>query len=438
MGDGTTGWSSADAVAYLLGLQRHGIKLGLETMRALLAPLGNPHRAFRSLHIAGTNGKGSTAALVAAILRAAGYRVGLYTSPHLVDFRERIRIDGEEISDSALATLTARVRDAVPPGLNPTFFECTTAIAFAHFAACYVDVAVIEVGLGGRFDATNVIEPIVSCITTIARDHEAYLGRELTAIAGEKAGIIKSAVPVVVGRVEAEPAAVIARIAEAQQAPLIQIGRDYWVEGATPEACLYHGSTIARLALSCPLRGRHQLDNLACAVATVEAASARGLHVPEGAIQAGVASVQWAGRLELVGSRPHLLLDGAHNPAAAAVVAAYLADYRITAPSSKVWAIVGMMQDKDHVGFLRRLAPLVDTIVFTVPALPRAASGEQLMRALPADAPPTRIVPAVGEALREVSAAAAPDDLICVTGSLMLIGEVKAALQGQPMSPLRG
>ncbi len=431
------GMSASDAVAFLLGLQRHGIKLGLESIQALLAAIGNPHQALRVLHIAGTNGKGSTAALSASMLQAAGHRVGLYTSPHLVEFRERIRVNGADISEAALAEWTARIQAACRSTLSPTFFEFTTALALAYFAECRVDVAVLEVGLGGRFDATNVVTPLASCITTIARDHEAYLGSDLAGIAFEKAGIIKPGIPVVVGKLGPEAQAVVERVASDRAAPLVQYGHDFAIQGESPASCVYQGRE-GRRDLRCPLRGRHQLDNLACAVAAMDVLSSQGLSVTEEAIRCGVAQVHWAGRLEVVGEHPRLVLDGAHNPAAAEVLAAYLAESRQGARPMKVWAVVGMMQDKDHVSFLQRLVPHVDEVILTVPNLSRSASGEHLWAALPPDGPPVRIIPQVSEAIRTAQRLAAPDDMICVTGSLMLIGEAKAYLQGLPMSPLRG
>ncbi len=428
----------SEAVAFLLGLQRHGIKLGLDSTLSLLSAIGAPHRSMRALHIGGTNGKGSTAALAASMAQAAGYRVGLYTSPHLIDFRERIRINGVPIPESSLAELTARVRAACPPTLAPTFFEFTTALAFLYFMESKVDVAVLEVGLGGRFDATNVVVPLVSCITTVAMDHEAYLGPTLRSIAFEKAGIIKPGVPLVIGALDPEARTVVTEIAREREAPLLALGVDFQIDGPSPAACVYRTVAARAMALSCPLRGRHQLDNLACAVAVMQAASARGLAVDESAVRRGAAEVQWPGRLEVVGERPRLILDGAHNPAAATVVAAYLAESRRTVPGARVWAVVGMMQDKDHAAFFQRLLPEVDEVILTVPNLARSASSEDLRASIPSAGPPVRLIPRVSEAIRTVLRLAAPDDLICVTGSLMLIGEVKAALQGVSMSPLRG
>lgn len=312
-------------VQFLYGLQQHGIKLGLDTIRALLGRVGDPHRRYPVVHIGGTNGKGSTAAMAASILQASGHRVGLYTSPHLIDFRERIRVNGEMIPESRVIDGVEILRAASVPDLSPTFFEFTTALAFHYFAACQVDVVVLEVGLGGRFDATNVVEPLATAITTIGLDHEAYLGSTIEAIAMEKAGIIKPAVPVVLGRIGEPARRVIEARAATVGAPVFRLDRDFRCEGSSPADCRYTGFALQAEHLSCPLQGQFQLDNLACSLALIELARERGVAVTETAVRAGLQQVAWEGRLEIVGQEPTVMVDGAHNPAAAAVLAEYLA-----------------------------------------------------------------------------------------------------------------
>ncbi|HXF92674.1 MAG TPA: folylpolyglutamate synthase/dihydrofolate synthase family protein [Nitrospiraceae bacterium] len=426
------------AVEFLYGLQKHGIKLGLDNMRLLTSRLGEPQRRYRILHIGGTNGKGSTAALAAAILQAAGYRVGLYTSPHLIDFRERIRVNGELIGAAQVAELTERLRSVVQGDCSPTFFEFTTAMAMQHFADAAVDVAVLEVGMGGRYDATNIVEPLVTGITTVALDHEEYLGRTVDAIASEKAGIIKPGVPVIVGLVPAEAFTVIEAVASQRQAPVLRLNRDFRVEGKSPARFRYEGVTVRHDELSCTLEGRHQLDNAACALAMIEAAGASGLPVSEAAIRAGLRSVRWEGRLEVVEQEPTVLLDGAHNPSAAQVLADYLDRYRRDHPGSRVILVLGMMRDKDHRGFLARLLPVVDEVVLTQADIARAARADDLRRALADLIPSAHAVPPAADALALAKRLAAPSDLICVTGSLMLVGDIKALLRGCWPSPLRG
>lgn len=428
----------SSAIAYLYGLQKHGIKLGLDTMQALMARLDRPERRFRSLHIGGTNGKGSTAAMAAAVLRAAGLRVGLYTSPHLVEFRERIRVNGDMISEQQVATLAEQVQAIAAPGLDPTFFEATTAMAFLHFAAMQVDVAVLEVGLGGRFDATNVVMPEACAITTIGLDHQEYLGRTEDAIAFEKAGIIKSGVPVIIGRMGSSALAVIHRIAGERNAPVWQLGRDFSADGEETERFTYRGRRVIVRGLSCRLPGRHQLDNAACALALVEATAASLGPVRESAIREGLASVQWEGRLEVVERHPTVVLDGAHNPAAALVLAEYLAGFRARHPDARLILVLGMMRDKDHRAFVAPLEPLVSEVVLTQAALARSVPIRELRACLADWRQPVHEEPVPAEALALAKRRATDRDLVCVTGSLMLLGDIKAALRGCGLSPLRG
>lgn len=428
----------SSAIEYLYGLQKHGIKLGLETMRTLLGRLGNPERRFRSLHIGGTNGKGSTAAMAAAMLQAAGYRVGLYTSPHLVDFRERIRVNQVMIAEAQVTELTQRLRAIVQSDLAPTFFELTTAMAFLHFAESGVDVAVLEVGLGGRFDATNVVEPEACAITTIALDHQEHLGTTEAAIGFEKAGIIKSGVPVVVGRIDGPAWDVIRTTAADRGAPLMRLGKDFQAIGSGPDAFSYHSRSRRFDGLTCVLAGRHQLDNAACAVALLEAAEGRGISVNEEAVRRGLQSVQWEGRLDVLERGPVLLLDGAHNPAAAHVLAEYLAEWSATRPEARLILVLGMMRDKDHKRFVEPLHRLVSEVVLTQADMARSSSVQELREVIGSQFPLCHVAPSAADALALAKSRATAQDLICVTGSLMLVGEVKALVRGCGLSPLRG
>ncbi len=425
-------------VQFLYGLQQHGIKLGLETIRALLGRVGDPHRRYPVLHIGGTNGKGSTAAMAASILQASGHRVGLYTSPHLIDFRERIRVNGVMIPESGVIHGVDMLRAASAPDLAPTFFEFTTALAFHYFAECQVDVVVLEVGLGGRFDATNVVEPLAVAITTIGLDHEAYLGSTIEAIAMEKAGIIKTGVPVVLGRIGELARRVIEDRASAVGAPVFRLERDFRCEGSSPADCRYTGLGLEVEQLGCPLQGRFQIDNLACSLALIELARKSGMTVPETAIRAGLQQVAWEGRLEIVGEEPTVMVDGAHNPAAATVLAEYLAEWKHRRPAARVSLIVGMMRDKHPREFLAPLLPLADRLILTQADLPRAATGSELRLLLGDDAPSAQVAPTPSDALAAAKQSAAASDLICVTGSLMLVGEIKALLRGDSLSPVRG
>ena len=428
----------ASAVSYLYNLQKHGIKLGLDTMTALVGRLGMPQARYGTLHIAGTNGKGSTAAMVAAILQKAGYRVGLYTSPHLIDFRERIRVNGEMISEAEVARLTDLLRGLCEPDLSATFFEYTTAMAVQYFADSQVDLAVLEVGLGGRFDATNVVMPLACAITTIALDHQAYLGTTLSSVAFEKAGIIKTNVPVIVGRVPDEAGRAIEGVAIERAAPLVRLGVDFDVTGQTPARFAFTGCRIHYNDLSCPLLGAHQLDNAACALALLEAAGVSGLVIGENSVREGLKNVHWEGRLEVVSQHPLTVLDGAHNPAAADAVASYLREFRLSHPDSRVILVMGMMNDKDHRGFFEPLKELVDEVVLTQADLPRSATIQELQVALSEIWSRPFLKALLNDAMGQAKQLARPEDLICVTGSLMLIGDVKALLGGCGLSPLRG
>ncbi len=425
-------------VQFLYGLQQHGIKLGLETIRTLLARVGDPHRRYPVLHIGGTNGKGSTAAMTASMLQAGGHRVGLYTSPHLIDFRERIRVDGSMIPEARVSELVEALRAAAAPDLAPTFFEFTTALAFQYFAECGVDIAVLEVGLGGRFDATNVVTPLASAITTIGLDHEAYLGSTIEAIAFEKAGIIKPGVPVVLGRMDTSAQRVIEERASAEDASLYVLDRDFRCQGESPADCGYHGRILRYEHLQCPLEGRFQLDNLACSLALIELAQEQGVPVSETAVRTGLREVAWEGRLEIVGQAPTVMVDGAHNPAAATVLAEYLSGWRRAKPGGRITLIVGMMRDKHPREFLAPLLPIVDAVILTQADLPRASTGLELRTLLTEAAPAALVAPTAADALALAKRGAAQSDLICVTGSLMLVGEIKALFRGCSLSPVRG
>lgn len=428
----------AASLQFLYNLQTHGIKLGLDTIEALLDRVGSPHRRYPTLHIGGTNGKGSTAAMAASMLQASGYRVGLYTSPHLVDFRERIRVDGRLMPLDAVVAWTERLHAAMGESLDPTFFEFTTAMAFGYFAEMNVSVAVIEVGMGGRFDATNVIVPLATAITNVTLDHEAHLGRSVPAIAFEKAGIIKPHVPVVVGGVSQDAWRVIEQTAVSHTASTSRWGVTFRTTGDPLMGFSYQGMNVSYADLVCPLPGQHQLENAGCAVALLELMSARGFPMTEHAVRVGLRTVAWEGRLEVVEHEPVLVLDGGHNPAAGAAVAEYLTHYRAHHPAARVILIVGFMRDKDRAGFLNAVLPVADEVVATRVKMARAARIEDIRETLRRWPGHIHSASNSGEALACARQLASPHDLICVTGSLMLVGEIKALLRGCEVSLLRG
>jgi dihydrofolate synthase/folylpolyglutamate synthase len=430
-----------ETIDYLYALQKHGIKLALSNSLRLMVSLGSPHRKFRSVHVAGTNGKGSTAAFIAGMLRAAGYRVGLYTSPHLVSFTERIRINGDPISEKRVVELAQRVRKAYgglkPAGesaaMSPTFFEVTTAIAFIYFAEEEVDIAVIEVGMGGRLDSTNVIIPLVSVITNIDLEHTEFLGTTLEQIATEKAGIIKPGVPVVTGAVQPDVVSVIERTAEAKAAGISRLSRDFMpenvVSGAEP-VFDYRGRKAAYEGLKLRLIGRYQVDNACLALAAVEYLREAGIAVDEQAVRRGLEQTHWEGRMERIAKRPDIYLDGAHNPASAKKLAATVGELK-TAYGQLV-LVIGILGDKDYQGIANEIVPLADRVVVTRPQYSRALdvpflAGE--IRKLH-----TRVTTAetVAEAIALARDDASSDDLILVTGSLYMVGDARALLSARP------
>lgn len=419
------------AVDYLYQLQWHGIKSGLGNILQILTRLSNPHQRYRTVHIAGTNGKGSTAALVAALLQAQGYRVGLYTSPHLVDFSERIRINGVPIAHDAVADLTDKISQlsSLNSHLSLTFFEFTTAMAFLYFAESSINLAVIEVGMGGRFDATNVITPLVSVITNIDYDHQAYLGNSLAQIASEKAGIIKTAVPAVTAAEDDEALGVIAKVCRERGSSLYRLGQDFHIDGVSPEEFTYRGIHHPWPALSMKLLGRHQLRNAACALAAAEILSDQGFELSETSIREGLRSASWEGRLEPIETPEGLLilLDGAHNLSGARVLRDFLLEVKAKR-GGRLFLVFGIMRDKDIPAVLGELVPLADSVVLTRPDYHRAASlGDLEIAARPFDVPLT-LRQRVSEAVEFAKSVAGPGDCILITGSLFTVGEARAHL----------
>ena len=413
---------------FLDQLQLFKIKLGLDSMRHFLARLGDPQLRLRCVHIAGTNGKGSVGAALHAMLAAAGYKTGFYTSPHLSSVRERFQISGAYISKEDFTRLISRI-ESVLDGRQITYFECTTALALLWFAEQKADFVVLEVGMGGRLDATNVVTPLVSVITNVSMDHEQHLGGTLAKIATEKAGIIKPGVPVVSGAAADDSGKVIRDTCAERQAPLVLYGRDFNGSGAG-SLWQYQGLDGLKLAdLPMPLRGCHQISNCSLALAAVQLLQQQGWAISEAQIRSGLAQTRWPGRLEYFRSDRQFLLDGAHNPAGAAVLRDAL---RGEFPRQRLLLIWGAMADKDIQTTLREVAPLADHIILTKAAdSDRAASPEQLAAVLP-EALQAKVICAasIPAALDQARAMAAENDLICVSGSLYLIGAARELLLG--------
>ena len=420
----------------LYALQRFGINLGLETISALLSELGNPQWRFPVLHVAGTNGKGSVAAITASILHVAGIRVGLYTSPHLLDFCERIQVQGTCIPENRVVELFDRIQALPSFAVPPTFFEVATAMAFQYFAEEEVDIAVLEVGLGGRFDATNVCLPIGTVVTNVSFDHEQYLGSSLEAIAFEKAGILKRTVPLVVGPVEQPVDGVLQEQARHKQVPTFKFGSEFLGVAHQPGVFDFVGIERNYVNLRCALEGEHQTVNAACALAVLEASVMPRTRIPEWAIRRGLEQVSWPGRLERLQRHPLILCDGAHNPAAAECLKIHL--QRNVQRGCRLILVVGMMQDKNLAVFLNTLVPLADVVILTQINSPRAAAVRVLKEALPVIDRPVYERDAPGAAMELARCLADENDLICVTGSLFLVGHVKSLVTGNAYEPVLG
>lgn len=392
---------------YALGNEIKTAKLGLERIQKLLDALGNPQRAYRVIHVAGTNGKGSTCAMIEAGLRVAGVRTGLFTSPHLIEPTERIQIQAMPVTPGQFQrafTVVHEAADALDLDCHPTYFETVTAMGFWMFRELGVETAVVEVGLGGRLDATNVVQPALTAITPIDFDHETYLGHTIEAIAGEKAGILKRGVPAIFARQRPEAKAVLDGSAH-QLGIEVKHAEDFCVRDLHVDA---RSSSFS--GYTCPLAGEHQVDNAITAILALETL---------GVSPKGIAEARWPGRLEYVAPNPDILLDGAHNPAGARALGRYLERFY---PHRKRWIIYGAMRDKavEEIGGI--LFPLADELMFTAPQNARALRPEALREI----AGRGQTAAEVGEAVDRVRQAASADDIIVITGSLFLVGEARA------------
>jgi dihydrofolate synthase/folylpolyglutamate synthase len=426
---------------FLDQLQFFKIKLGLDSMNTFLARLGKPHRTLPCIHVGGTNGKGSVGATLHSILATAGYKTGFYTSPHLSSVRERFTINGSYISENDFARLITRIADVLD-GDQITYFECTTTLAMLWFCEQKVDFAILEVGMGGRLDATNVVTPLLSIITNVSMDHEQYLGDTLEQVAIEKAGIIKPEIPVVSGAANDISAAVIATTCSEKKAPLYLFNRDFSAKKtgrtSTFDYTGIHGEVKKDLPLA--MKGHYQISNASLALAAIELLQDKKFSFPDATIRKGLAHTRWPGRLESFrlnaknkqtsqqqGSL-HFLLDGAHNPAGVAALKTALTEEFSYARLILLW---GAMADKDLHTTLDEIAPLADSIIFTAPQSDRSASGEQLQRCLPEKAQVRVIVTkSVREGIAAAKKLATHDDLICIAGSLYLVGEARQLLMG--------
>ncbi|MBN2516203.1 MAG: bifunctional folylpolyglutamate synthase/dihydrofolate synthase [Deltaproteobacteria bacterium] len=412
-----------DPLEYLTHLKSKGINLDLGPVTRLLRSLGNPHKNYRTVLIGGSNGKGSVAAIISSILTRGGFTVGLYTSPHLVDFRERIRINNRLIEQEDLLQLIDQVRNVVTEDV--TYFEFATAIAFVHFYRCRVDLAILEVGMGGRLDATNVVDPEVSVITNVSLEHQRYLGRNLNSIAREKGGIIKRNGICLTAAKQTTVIKMLEHICSTRQSRLYRLGKEIRIRRSKGETFSYDGISKTYKNLSVPLMGRHQIDNAALALAALELLEDTGYSIAEETIVHGLREVRWEGRLEVLNDNPRLVVDGAHNPAAISVLYRTLKD---DFTYDRLILIFGVLKDKNYRAMLRRLAPLADEIIVTGPREERALQPDALRPVAHYYNRNVEVIDDSRKALLTAVRRARTHDLICVTGSLYLVGEIKQAL----------
>lgn len=423
--DGETMNAYDNCLQNMYGLRRFGIKLGLDVIRTILENLGNPQNNFKTIHVAGTNGKGSVSATLASILREAGYSVGLYTSPHLVRFNERICINGDPIADADVIAAYEAVQAANRADREPTFFEFATAMALHHFGRSQVDWAVIETGMGGRLDATNMLAPEVTVITNISLEHRSYLGETIAAIAYEKAGIIKPGVPVVTGARQRAAIHEIEKKAKKQKAPVIRKGQDFRVRRTAGGGFNYYGIANRWQDLKTRLPGDHQIENAALSLAVCERLIKTGVPLTIEHIRRGIDNTRWPGRLEVVLDSPQVILDGAHNIMAARNLARYLTEHL---SKQRLTLVVGVLDDKPVDTMLSALLPLCHRVIITQAEIDRAIPADELGRRARKWASRVTVIPDVAQAVQTAVRETAPEDAVCVAGSLYVVGEAIPAL----------
>lgn len=419
--------------AYLKNLLTFGMKLGLQRMEELMARLDHPEKKIKTVHVTGTNGKGSVTAFISSILQAAGYKVGMFTSPHLHTFTDRIRINGRNIPDEIFAALLTELKAVIDPmtaeGIeSPTEFEVITALALLYFAREQVDFAVMEVGLGGRLDSTNVIQPLVAVFTPISFDHMAVLGNTLNQIAAEKAGILKPGCIAVTARQPREAAAVIEQKAWELSVRLLQAEKDFTFVpekmNLAGQTFTYNGLFYTFQRMYTKLLGRHQVENAAVAIAAIEALRLQKIFIPPPAVLEGISAARWAGRLELMPeTNPYVLIDGAHNKAGAETLRDALLELF---PGKKIVLLFGILADKQVDKVVGTLFPLAQGAVLLRPDNPRALDPRELLTKVCPFVPEAVVAENIEEGLRRAKELAGPNGVVCACGSLYLIGHIRA------------
>ncbi len=411
---------------YLYGLEKFGMIFNLTQVERILNAIGDPHKEIQTIHIGGTNGKGSTAAMMSSILQKEGYRVGLYTSPHLIRFTERIKVNGKEIEEEEVAALAGWMRKEIEAsGILPpfTFFDFTTAMALHYFKQKLVDLAILEVGLGGRLDSTNVVDPLIAIITNIAKDHEEYLGKSILKIAQEKAGIIKKGRPLITAATQPLVLRLFSKVCQGKESPYFRVGKEFRYVRAEDGDFDYEGLNRKLWGIHLNLKGFHQVINATTALGAMEVLEDLGYRVSTHAMIDGLKEVDWPGRLEIVSSSPRVILDGAHNPAGALVLKESLEkEFQY----QNLILLIGIMKDKDIPSMLHLLAPLAHHIILTKPHTDRATPPSLLKKALGQNGKKAEIAEDLREAIERGLSLAQEEDLLCITGSLYTVGEARA------------
>ncbi len=420
----------------MFSLHRFGIKLGLDVISHILRHLGNPEKKFACIHIAGTNGKGSIASGLAQILQTAGCRVGLYTSPHLIRFNERIIVNGTEVTDEEIVNAYLAVKAIPKPDRDATFFEYTTAMALHLFAKAGVDWAIIETGMGGRLDATNILRPELCIISNISLEHRFYLGNTIADITGEKGGIIKPNTPVITGVTQKSAIQVLETLAAEKSAPLYRLGANFKVRRGKNGCFSYSGITHQWKNMKIGLPGAHQIDNAALVLAACEILMQKGLSINPDDIRHTLATYSWPGRLEIIAARcekipgvgavPEIIIDGAHNLMAARKLGRFL---KQNYAEQKLTLVIGILEDKPYISILQSLLPCCHRVILTEPDIDRRLEAEALLPHARQVIEDTVIVKKVADAVATAIKTTPPDGVICVAGSLYVVGEAMQSLK---------
>jgi dihydrofolate synthase/folylpolyglutamate synthase len=411
---------------YLYHLEKFGMIFGLTQVERILNAVGNPHKEIQAIHVGGTNGKGSTAAMMGSILQREGYRVGLYTSPHLIRFTERIKVNGKEIEEEEVAALTRWMRNEIESaGVVPrfTFFDFTTAMALHYFNQKLVDLAILEVGLGGRLDSTNVVDPLISVVTNVAKDHEEYLGKTILKIAKEKAGIIKKGRPFITAASQPRVLRVFSKICQKKRSPYFRVGKEFRYVRTGDGDFDYEGLNRKLWGVHLNLKGSHQVINATAALGAMEVLESLGYRVSTEAMVNGLREVEWPGRLEMVSASPRVILDGAHNPAGALALKESL---KKEFQYQHLILLVGIMKDKNSRSMLHLLAPLADRIILTKPHTDRATPPPLLKKTLGWNGKNAEVEEDLKKAIDRGLSLTREEDLLCITGSLYTVGEARA------------